>query len=118
MINFRILNITIPATTTCNSNILDVLNSKIKGNKYQLSMYSQNMMNRRTAVDRTYRSFADVVVAVTLLITTLEKTWFRRPALPLCSGSRARVFLCSKTLDRFQMCAAVAGQEFLCAAKR
>jgi hypothetical protein len=35
-------------------------------------MYSQNMMNRRTAVDRMYHSFADVVVAVTLLITTLE----------------------------------------------
>jgi hypothetical protein len=33
MINFRILNMTIPATTTCNSNILDVLNSKMKGNK-------------------------------------------------------------------------------------
>jgi hypothetical protein len=33
MINFIILNMTIPATTTCNSNILDVLNSKINGNK-------------------------------------------------------------------------------------
>jgi hypothetical protein len=37
-------------------------------------MYSQNMMNRQIAVDRTYYSFADVVVAVTLLMTTLEKT--------------------------------------------
>jgi hypothetical protein len=72
MINSIILNMTIPVTTTCNSNILDVLNSKMNGNKQQLNMYSQNMMNRRTAVDRTYHSFADVVVAVTLLITTLE----------------------------------------------
>jgi flagellar basal body rod protein FlgC len=72
MINSRILNMTIPATTTCNSNILDVLNSKMNGNKKQLNMYSQNMANRRTTVNRTYRSFADVVVAVTLLITTLE----------------------------------------------
>jgi hypothetical protein len=46
MINFRILNITIPATTTCNSNILDMLNNKMNGNKQQLNMYSQNMMNR------------------------------------------------------------------------
>jgi hypothetical protein len=74
MINSKILNITIPATTTCNSNILDVLNSKMNGNKYQLNMYSQNMMNRQTAVDRTYRLFADIVVAVTLLMTILEKT--------------------------------------------
>jgi hypothetical protein len=28
-------------------------------------MYSQNMMNRETAVHRTYRSLADVIVAVT-----------------------------------------------------
>jgi hypothetical protein len=35
-------------------------------------MYSQNMMNRETAVHRTYRSLADVVIAVTLLMTTLE----------------------------------------------
>jgi hypothetical protein len=74
MINSIILNMTIPATTTCNSNILDVLNSKMNGNKQQLNMYSQNMMNRRTAVDHTYHSFADVVVAETLLMTTLEKT--------------------------------------------
>jgi hypothetical protein len=72
IINSKILIMTIPATTTCNSNILDVLNSKMNGNKQQLNMYSQNMMNRGTAVDHTYRSFADVVVAVTLLITTLE----------------------------------------------
>jgi hypothetical protein len=72
MINSIILNMTIPSTTTCNSNILDVLNSKINRNKLQLNMYSLNMMNRQTAVDRTYHSFADVVVAVTLLITTLE----------------------------------------------
>jgi hypothetical protein len=72
MINSIILNMIIPAITTCNSNILDVLNSKMNGNKQQLNMHSQNMMNRRTAVDRRYRSFADVVVAVTLLITMLE----------------------------------------------
>jgi hypothetical protein len=72
MINSIILNMTIPATITCNSNILDVLNNKINGNRQQLNMYSQNMMNRRTAVGRTYRSFADVVVAETLLMTTLE----------------------------------------------
>jgi hypothetical protein len=72
MINSIILNMTIRATTTCNSNILDVLNSKMNGNKQQLNMYSQNMMNRRTTIDCTYHSFADIVVAVTLLITTLE----------------------------------------------
>jgi hypothetical protein len=33
MINSRILNMTIPATTTCNYNILDVLNSKMNGKK-------------------------------------------------------------------------------------
>jgi hypothetical protein len=33
MINSIILNMIIPATITCNSNILDVLNSKINGNK-------------------------------------------------------------------------------------
>jgi hypothetical protein len=33
MINSRILNMTIPATTTCNLNILDVLNNKMNGNK-------------------------------------------------------------------------------------
>jgi hypothetical protein len=33
MINSKILNMTIPATTTCNSNILDVLNNKMNGNK-------------------------------------------------------------------------------------
>jgi hypothetical protein len=33
IINSRILNMTIPATTTYNSNILDVLNSKMNGNK-------------------------------------------------------------------------------------
>jgi hypothetical protein len=37
-------------------------------------MYSQNMMNRETRVHHMYRSLADVVVAVTLLMTTLEKT--------------------------------------------
>jgi hypothetical protein len=33
MINSRILNMTILATNTCNSNILDVLNNKMNGNK-------------------------------------------------------------------------------------
>jgi hypothetical protein len=33
MINSRILNMTIVATTTCNSIILDVLNNMINGNK-------------------------------------------------------------------------------------
>jgi hypothetical protein len=33
MIKFRILNMTMLATTTCNSNILDVLNSKMNRNK-------------------------------------------------------------------------------------
>jgi hypothetical protein len=37
-------------------------------------MYSKNMMNREIAVHRTYHSLADVVVAVSLLMTTLEKT--------------------------------------------
>jgi hypothetical protein len=72
MINFIILNMTIPAITTYNLNILDILNSKMNENKLQLNMYSQNMMNRRTAVDRTYRSLADILAAVTLLMTTLE----------------------------------------------
>jgi hypothetical protein len=62
------------ATTTCNSNILDVLNNRINRNKQQLNIYSQNMMNRQTAVHRTYHSFAGEVIAVTLLMTTLEKT--------------------------------------------
>ena len=74
MINSLILNMTIPTTTTCNLNILDVLNSKINGNKYQLNMYSQNMMNRQTSVHCKYHSFVDVVAVVTLLMTTLEKT--------------------------------------------
>jgi hypothetical protein len=65
---------TIPATTTCNSNILDALNRKMSGNKKQRNMYSQNMMNIRTTVYRTYRSFVDIVVAVTLLMTTLKPT--------------------------------------------
>jgi hypothetical protein len=33
MINSRILNMTTLATTTCNSNILDVLDNKMNGNK-------------------------------------------------------------------------------------
>jgi hypothetical protein len=33
IVNSRILNMTIPATTTCNSNILDALNSKMNGNR-------------------------------------------------------------------------------------
>jgi hypothetical protein len=33
MINFRILNMTTLVTTTCNLNILDVLNRKMNGNK-------------------------------------------------------------------------------------
>jgi hypothetical protein len=74
MINSRILNITTLATITYNSNILDVLNNKMNGNKQKLNMYSQNMMNRQKAVHHTYRSFAGEVAAVTLLITTLEKT--------------------------------------------
>jgi hypothetical protein len=37
-------------------------------------MYSQNMMNRQTAVDRTYRSLADVVVAVDRSKQTMMKT--------------------------------------------
>jgi hypothetical protein len=43
-------------------------------NKQQLNMYSQNMMNRQIVVHRTYRLLADVVAAVTLLITMFEKT--------------------------------------------
>jgi hypothetical protein len=75
MINSKILNMIIPATTiTCNSNILDVLNNKMNENKQQLNMYSRNMMNRQIVVHRTYRSLADVVAAVTLLITMFEKT--------------------------------------------
>jgi hypothetical protein len=62
------------ATTTCNSNILDVLNNKMNENNQQLNIYSQNMMNRQIAVHRTYRSFAGEVATVTLLMTTLEKT--------------------------------------------
>jgi hypothetical protein len=65
---------TIPGTTTCNSNILDILNSKMNGNKQQLNMYSQNMINNQTGARRTYHSLADVVAAVTLLMITLEKT--------------------------------------------
>jgi hypothetical protein len=74
MINFRILNMTTLATTTCNSNILDILNNKMNGNKQQLNMYSQNMMNRQTSVHHMNRSYAGEVAAVTLLMTTLEKT--------------------------------------------
>jgi hypothetical protein len=74
MINSRIINMTIPATTTCNSNILDVLNSKMNKNKQQLNMYLQNMMNRQIAVHRMYHLLTDVVAAVTLLMTMLEKT--------------------------------------------
>jgi hypothetical protein len=33
MINSRILSMTTAATITCNSNILDVLNNKMNGNK-------------------------------------------------------------------------------------
>jgi hypothetical protein len=36
-------------------------------------MYSQNMMNKKTTVHHTYRSLAEVVVEVMLLMTTLEK---------------------------------------------
>jgi hypothetical protein len=74
MINSRILNITMLATTTCNSDILDVLNNKMIGNKQQLNIFLQNMMDRQIAVHCTYRSFAGEVAAVTLLMTTLEKT--------------------------------------------
>jgi hypothetical protein len=74
MINSIILNMTIPATITCNSNILDVLNNKMNRNKQQLNMYLQNMMNNQTGAHRTYRSLADIVATVTLLMTTLEKT--------------------------------------------
>jgi hypothetical protein len=55
------------ATTTFNSNILNVLNNKMNINKQQLNMYSQNMMNRQTAVHHTYRSYAGKVAAVMLL---------------------------------------------------
>jgi hypothetical protein len=74
MINFRILNMTMLVTSTCNSNILDILNNKMNGNKQQLNMCSQNMMNKQTGTRHTYHSFSDVVIAVTLLMTTLEKT--------------------------------------------
>jgi hypothetical protein len=74
MINFRILNMTMLATTIYNSNILDVLNNKMNKNKQQLNMYSHNIMNNPTGTSRTYRSLADVVGAVTLLMTTLVKT--------------------------------------------
>jgi hypothetical protein len=74
MINFRILNMTTLTTTTCNSNILDVVKNKMIKNKQKLNMYSQNMMNRQTSIHGTYRSFAGEVAAVTLLMTTLEKT--------------------------------------------
>jgi hypothetical protein len=73
MINFRILNMTMLATTICNSNILDVLNNKMNGNKQQLNIYSHNMMNNPTGTCHTYRSFADVVAAVALLMTMLVK---------------------------------------------
>jgi type II secretory pathway predicted ATPase ExeA len=73
MINSRILNMTILATITCNSNILDVLKSKMNRHKQQLNMYSQNMMNRQIVVHHTYHSFAGKVTAVTLLMITLEK---------------------------------------------
>jgi hypothetical protein len=69
MINSRILNMTTLATITCNSNILDVLNNKMNGNKRQL-----NMMNNQIRTRRTYRLFAYIVAAVTLLMTTLVKT--------------------------------------------
>jgi hypothetical protein len=36
-------------------------------------MYSQKMMNKQIGAHRTYRSLADIVAAVTLLMTTLEK---------------------------------------------
>jgi hypothetical protein len=49
-------------------------------------MYSQNMMNR----------VADVVVAVTLLITTLEKTGRSRPVKDSVKRS---VFLCCKKIS-------------------
>jgi hypothetical protein len=37
-------------------------------------MYSQNMINNQTGACRMYRSLVDVVAAVTLLMTMLEKT--------------------------------------------
>jgi hypothetical protein len=74
MINSRMLNMTTVAITTCNSNILDVLNNKMNGNKQQLNMYSQNMMNNQRGAHCMYRSLADVVAAITLLMTMLEKT--------------------------------------------
>jgi hypothetical protein len=74
MINSRILNMTAVAITTCNSNILDILNNKMNRNKQQLNMYSQNMMNNQTGARRMYRSLVNIVAAVTLLMTTLEKT--------------------------------------------
>jgi hypothetical protein len=43
-------------------------------NKQQLNMYPQNMMNMQIVAHRTYCSFPDEVAAVTLLMTTLEKT--------------------------------------------
>jgi hypothetical protein len=56
MINSRILNMITLATTTCNSNILDVLNSKMNRNKQQLNIYSQNMINNQQEhVARTVR---------------------------------------------------------------
>jgi hypothetical protein len=62
-------------------------------------MYSQNMMNMEIALHGTYRSLADVVIAKTLLMTTLEKTVSpdldeRRPVMKSLS-SRAERF--SKT---------------------
>ena len=54
------------ATSSCNSNIIDVLNNKMNGNKQQLTMYSQNMVNNQTGACRMYRSLAEVFAAVTL----------------------------------------------------
>jgi hypothetical protein len=46
----------------------------MKGNKQQLNMYSQSMMNNQTGARHTHRLLADLVAAVTLLMTMLEKT--------------------------------------------
>jgi hypothetical protein len=39
-------NMIIPATTICNSNILDILNNKMNKNKQQLNMYSAHTYSR------------------------------------------------------------------------
>jgi hypothetical protein len=71
MINSKILKM--KTTTTCNSNIQDILNNNMNGNKQQLNKYSQNMKNNQIGARRMYRSLVDVVIVVTLLMTILEK---------------------------------------------